>query len=544
MRWQGSREALEEDFRGAGWWRDETLATWLERNAAARGSDAALIDGTGTTSYADLATRVRKLASGLHHVGIRRGDVVAVQLPNIAEFIVAWLALCARGAVMQTVHMPYGPRETAGLLAHSGAVAAILRGRAMDRSPAAEIAAMRGALPALRQVFAVGAAAAGAVRLDDVITRGAAHPAPPADTQATDSFLHLYTSGTTASPKGVAVTYNHFLSNARMCAELLGITANDRMLCVAPFTHLYGLYGFELGLSAGASTCLLPMFTPPDLAQALGRMKPTVLLAGPAHIAACLQQGLFMGLDLSSLRIAIVSGSTVPPALSAAFEELLPNGRVLQAWGMTELQFGACSRRGDSREIRFGGIGRATPGAELRIAEAAGAAGAALPHGTEGELQVRGCSVFSGYVRNPEATRASFTADGWFRTGDLGVMDAAGNVRLTGRLKELINRGAIKINPVDVEVAIAAHPAVAQVAIAPMPDAVLGERACCFILPRDGQALDLDALREYLGAQGIAKLLWPERLELVAEMPMTPTRKIQKAELVRRLLAAHPEIGR
>ena len=207
---------------------------------------------------------------------------------------------------------------------------------------------------------------------------------------------------------------------------------------------------------------------------------------------------------------------------------------------MTELQFGACSRRGDSREIRFGGIGRATPGTELRIADAAGAA---MPHAAEGELQVRGCSVFSGYVRNPEATRAGFTADGWFRTGDLAVMDVAGNVRLTGRLKELINRGAIKINPVDVEIAIAAHPAVAQVAIAPMPDAVLGERACCFIVPREGQAMDLDALRAYLGAQGIAKLLWPERLELVAEMPMTPTRKIQKAELVRQLLAAHPEIG-
>ena len=178
MRWQGSREALEEDFRTAGWWRDETLAAWLERNAAARGSDPALIDGAGTTSYADVAARVRNLASGLHHAGIGRGDVVAVQLPNIAEFIVAWLALCARGAVMQTVHMPYGPRETAGLLAHSGAVAAILLGRAKDRSPAAEIAAMRGALPALRQIFAVGAAAAGTVALVDVIAQGAARPAP------------------------------------------------------------------------------------------------------------------------------------------------------------------------------------------------------------------------------------------------------------------------------------------------------------------------------------------------------------------------------
>ncbi len=540
MRWQGSRAELEEDFRAAAWWRDETLAAWLERNAATRGADPALVDGAGTTTYTDLAARVRTLAAGFHHFGIQRGDVVAVQLPNVAEFIVAWLALGMRGAVLQTVHMPYGPRETAGLLAHSGAVAAILPARTGDRAPAADIAALRATLPALRQVFAVGADAQGATRLDDVIAQGVARPAPAVEVQASDPFLHLYTSGTTASPKGVAVSYNHFLGNARMCAEVLGITAADRMLCVAPFTHLYGLYGFELGLSAGASACLLPMFTPPALAQALERMKPTVLLAGPAHIAACLQQGLFKGVDLSAMRIAIVSGSTVPPALSAAFENLLPNGRVLQAWGMTELQFGACSRRDDAREIRFGGIGCATPGTELRIADDGGKE---LPRAAPGELQVRGCSVFAGYVRNPEATRAGFTADGWFRTGDLGVMDAAGNVRLTGRLKELINRGALKINPVDVEIAIAAHPGVTQVAIAPMPDAVLGERACCFIVPRAGQTLDLDALRMYLDAQGIAKLLWPERLELVAEMPMTPTRKIQKAELVRQLLAAHPEIG-
>jgi cyclohexanecarboxylate-CoA ligase/acyl-CoA synthetase len=232
----------------------------------------------------------------------------------------------------------------------------------------------------------------------------------------------------------------------------------------------------------------------------------------------------------------VLSGSTVPAELSAALEERLSNGgKVLQAWGMTELQFGACSRPSDRREIRFDTIGSATPGTQMRIA---GDDGHVLPPGTSGELQIRGCSVFSGYVGMDASKTMDFTADGWFRTGDLAMMDAEGHVKLTGRLKDLINRGGIKINPVDVEVAISAHPAVAQVAVAPIPDPVLGERACCFVVLRDGAKLDLEAIKTHLAAQTIAKAKWPERLEVVADMPMTPTRKIMKGELVRRLTTA------
>jgi acyl-CoA synthetase (AMP-forming)/AMP-acid ligase II len=170
---------------------------------------------------------------------------------------------------------------------------------------------------------------------------------------------------------------------------------------------------------------------------------------------------LFADVDFTALRFAVLSGSTVPATLSAAFEDLLPNGRVVQAWGI-ELQFGACSRPSDPRRVRFETIGRATPGTELRVTDSEDRV---LPCGEVGELHVRGCSLFSGYVRNPEASRAAFTADGWLRTGDLASMDEKGNVLLRGRTKDLINRGGVKFNPIDMEIAIAGHPAVAQVAI-------------------------------------------------------------------------------
>jgi cyclohexanecarboxylate-CoA ligase/acyl-CoA synthetase len=434
--------------------------------------------------------------------------VVAVHLPNIPEFLIAWLAINVLGAIMQTVHVPYGVREIEHLLSHSGAKACLALAKLRDRSPALDIVSLRGRLPQLQLGIAVGGEVAGAESFAALMARGEMSARQPTPIQATDPFMQLYTSGTTSSPKAVRVTFNHFLSNARMCAAEFGITSEDRIL-----------------------------FTPPGFVHALQTFRPTILFAGPAHVAPCLQQNLFQGVDFSGLRIAVVTGSTVPASLSAAFEALLPDGKVLQAWGMTELQFGACSRPSDAREIRFETIGRATPGTELRVADADGRV---LPHGETGELQVRGCSLFSGYEKNEEINKSSFTADRWFRTGDLASMDAQGNVRLRGRTKELINRGGIKFNPIDMEIAIAGHPSVAHVAIVPLPDEVLTERAACFVILKPGASLTFGELKAFLAEHQFAKFTWPEHLAIVGEMPMTPTRKVMKADLVQQYLVANP----
>ena len=522
-----------DHFRAQDWWRDETLRDWLDRCVAQGPERPAIVFGDTTLTYRQFADRVGSVAVGLHGAGLRRGDIVAVHLPNVPEFLIAWLAINEIGAVMQTVHTPYGPREVEQFLRHSGAKACVAMAHGKDRSPAGDIAELRGKLPNLKLVIAVGGSAPGAEEFSGIEQSGRSHPIDRAEIAATDPFMLLYTSGTTSSPKGVSVTYNHFLSNARMCASELQITRSDRILCLAPYTHLYGLYTLQLGFSVGAAACLLDLFTPPGLVQAIGQMKPSFLFAGPAHISPCLQQNLFQGVDLSSLHVAVLSGTTVPIPLSVAFESLMPNGKVLQAWGMTELQFGACSRPSDTSEVRFETIGRATPGTELRVA---GPEGNVLPPGEQGELHVRGCSLFSGYVGNDEATQHCFSEDGWLRTGDLATMDAQGNVTLRGRTKELINRGGVKFNPLDLEVAITNHPAVAQVAIAPLPDEILGERASCFVILKPGASLSFEQLKDYLAEKKFAKFTWPEHFVIVNEMPMTPTRKVMKAELVRRYL--------
>jgi len=282
---------------------------------------------------------------------------------------------------------------------------------------------------------------------------------------------------------------------------------------------------------AGGTQHLLPLFTPPALADAIETGRPTQLFVAPAHVAACLQSGAFDGRDLGSVRTATISGSSCPRDLAAAFDQRI-DGVVGQMWGMTECFMGLVTPFDAGSDVRLGTLGRSTPAVEMRLMADDG-----TPAKTDedGEIEIRGASVVPGYFDNETATRQSFSDGGWFRTGDLAAADAAGNIRITGRVKDVINRGGIKINPTDIENLITAHDAVVQSAIVAMPDDVLGEKACLFVELAPGAALGFDEMTDYLDANGVAKMRWPERLEIVTEMPMTPTRKIIKDELAKLL---------
>jgi acyl-CoA synthetase (AMP-forming)/AMP-acid ligase II len=422
---------------------------------------------------------------------VARGDVVAVQLPNTLEFIVAFLGICRLGAVMCTLHMPYRGAEIEALLRHSRARLGICISRDYFQGIGRTFAEIDG---------------------DDMLSRDVPGPV------AADPFLLLYTSGTTASPKGVPLNYHTMLSNARLSVPEHRLTAQDRVLSAAPFTHLFGLYALHCAWSAGAASVLLPAFKPDDLSLLVQEAKPTALWTAPAHIAACRAMGLFEKNDWSSLRLAIMSGSACPPQLVKYFAEKAKHCAVTQLWGMTEMQAGLYTRPGDAPEVHATTAGRPSPGTEVRV--------------VDNELQVRGCLLFPGYFENADANADAFTADGWFRTGDLAVIDAAGNVSITGRSKDIINRGGVKFNPRDVEDLLAVHPKILMAAIVPMPDPVLGEKACVFVVLKDpSSSLGLDDLVQYLLEKNIAKNKLPERLVVVPDMPLTPTRKIIKGRL-------------
>ncbi|MDE0943405.1 MAG: class I adenylate-forming enzyme family protein [Alphaproteobacteria bacterium] len=500
-----------------GWWADDTMSGWLAGHVSERPDAPAIIQGDLVINYADLGDRVDRLAGGLHGLGLGQGDVIAVQLPNIVEYLVSYLAIARLGAVMTTLYMPHRAREFETLLGHSRARALICLSDA-GGFPAAETA-LGLELPKLQSVIAIGAPISGAVAFEELAGASASAdklklPLPV----AADPFLLLYTSGTTASPKAVPHNSHTMLGNARLGAGEHQLTANDVIVSAPPFGHLFALYSFHLALYTGAANLLLANFTPPDLAATVETGKATALFTAPAHMAACLGMGLFDKHDWSSLTLAILSGSAVPADMAHAVAAKIPNCAITQLWGMTETQGGLYSRPGDGIDIAAGSAGHPAPGAEARISD-------------EGELQVRGSMLFPSYFDNPGANDAAFTNDGWFRSGDLAAEDDAGNIAITGRIKDIINRGGVKYNPREIEDLLDGHPEIVQSAIVPMPDDVLGERACCFAVATD-KNLDLNRVCAYLLEKGIAKTKLPERLVLVDEMPMTPTRKIIKGRLI------------
>jgi cyclohexanecarboxylate-CoA ligase len=485
--------AREREFTARGWWRDDTLPAWLATHAQRRGRSPALAWQGGGLSWSQLEERVLRAAAGLRRRGVQHGDVVAVQLPNSPEFVISYLALSRLGAVMCTLHMPYRQAEIESLTRHSKARLALC-------------------LPERREMFGDDAVCFPEIQQQEKIEPN--HPLP----EAADPFLLLYTSGTTAAPKGVPHPYRTMLSNARLGAPEHKLDSRDRVLSAAPLSHLYGLYSLHCAWAVGACTVLLPAFSPPELVSAIEQLKPTALWTAPAHVAACRAAGLFERRDWSSLKLAIVSGSSAPPELIRFFKQQLGECAVTQLWGMTELQAGLYTRPSDAAEVSATSSGRPSPGAEVRLS-------------AEGEVQVRGVPVFAGYHDNAEATREAFTADGWFRSGDLGQIDAAGNIAITGRTKDVINRGGVKFNPAEVEMLLDSHPKILQSAIVPMPDPVLGEKACAFVTLRNSGEVSLEELVAYLLDKNIAKNKLPEKLVVVAEMPLTPTRKVIKGKL-------------
>ncbi len=505
----------------------QTIYQWLQTQEGSQPNGVAITSAAVTMTFAQLGEATRSLAAGLAELGVEPGDIVAVQLPNVAEYLIMLLATSARGAVLQTLHMPYRQSELEALLVHSGAKVAVVLGSFKDRSPAQELIDLGDKIPQLDTIVSVGTPTDGALDYAAVST---ASPSPTAVVQANVDapYILLYTSGTTAQPKGVAHSSRHFLENAKRASSELGLTKDDRVTSLAPFSHLYGMFTLQIAMAAGSCTTMIPAFNPQTIVDDLTELAPTALFTAPAHLAPLIASNQLTESSLRATRLVCLSGSAVPPALAQSVDDLLPDGSVIGLWGMTELQVGAYGRPDDPLDTRITSTGRAATGIRLRVVDAEGND---LPSGVKGELQARDSSVFTSYLNDQQASKAAFTDDGWFRTGDLATIDADGYLRITGRTKEIINRGGIKYNPAEVEAILVNHPAIAVCAIVPVPDPTLGERACLCVQATPGDTVTLEEVCQLLDDNKMAKYKWPERLELFDELPMTPTRKVQRSKV-------------
>lgn len=519
-------------FRREGCWLGVTLTDLLRHRAAAEPDAPAIIAPARTLSFAALDGESDRVASGLARLGVGRGDVVSCQLANVPEFLVLHHAVAKRRAIFNPIHVSYRAAEVGGILAFAASRAVVVGPPQRGVSLVETVCGLRDRLPELRHVLSTGAERPPGVLGWDTLDGEPRPWAGDAVPEPDDPFLLLFTSGTTASPKAALHTHEMRQGNARAGAEELGFTAGDRFLCVARFSHMWGLFTYWMSLWAGAAQVLLDAFAPDTFVEAVARGGATVAIGAPAHAATLLEAPGVSADALASLRRFGLSGSICPPALARALRARWGCAPFM-LWGMTETAAGLYTRPDDLPAVVEETVGRPARGCRIAVLDDAGQV---LPPDAEGELATEGPFVFEGYVDNPEATARSFDAAGWFRTGDLASADPAGNVRILGRRGEQINRGGVKFHPLDVEEILARHPRVQAAVLVGIPDARLGERSCCVLVPRPGTPPSLAELAEFLDGAGVAKFKWPERLELVEALPMTPTGKVQRALLRARIL--------
>ena len=523
--------ATVQAYREAGRWTDATCHGWVAELAERVPASPAAIGPDSTLTYAELHESARRFASGLLGLGFRRGDVIGVQLPNIPDFLTVFLGIQTMGAVPCMLPMPYRSKELEPLLAHGEAKGVVCLSGLENYDVGAVMAELRAALPALETVIDLGdAPPAGSLPFAELAASAIAPIADPPD--ADDPAILAFTSGTSAAPKAIVHAHRTFSSACRAMGDTIVTDASDVVMCGPAYTHAFGLLVLVGTIAAGAASATMAFYSPATLAETIRRTRATVFCGGPVHVFMGQKAGLWTPEITASLKRSYIGGAPTPEEALRLMDEVSPNGKAYQLWGMTEVLIPLMNTLDAPAPLRFSSVGAAWKDHEARVV---GDDGALLAPDEEGHLETRGPFQISSYYGNEKATAEAFHADGWFRTGDLARIDRDGHVYMSGRAKDLIIRGGVKINPVDVELAMDAHPAVAQSAIVPYPDPVLAERACLVLAMAPGETLTLDEVRAYLDGLGIAKLRWPERLEFVEAMPMTASRKIIKGKLIEQL---------
>ncbi len=455
--------------------------------------------------------------------GIGPGDRVAIVLPNGPEMATAFLCVAA-SCCAAPLNPAYKADEFEFYLSDLQPAAILL---ATGEAGPARDAASRLGLPVLW--LHPGDQEAGAFRLDasELPTGGA----PPRDVQPGDPALVLHTSGTTARPKIVPLTNGNIAASAGHIAASLALSPDDTCLNVMPLFHIHGLIAaVSASLSAGAAVCCTPGFNAFKFGELLGELRPTWYTAVPTMHQAILMRmrGHPDQARAAGLRFIRSSSASLPPQVMAELEAVF-GSPVIEAYGMTEAAHQMAANPLPPRARKPGAVGVAA-GPEIAVM---GDDGALLPQGEVGEVVIRGANVTPGYDNNPDANARAFT-DGWFRTGDQGRLDEEGYLFLTGRLKEIIIRGGEKISPLEVDVVLLDHPAVAQACTFGIPHEKLGEEVGAVIVPRPGQSVTEADIRAFV-AERMAAFKVPRKVLIMDDIPKGATGKVQRIGLAQKL---------
>ncbi|WP_432041531.1 FadD3 family acyl-CoA ligase [Streptomyces cadmiisoli] len=511
----------------------------LVRSAAERYGDAeAVVEGRTRISYAELGARVERAAAACLAYGVAPGDRVAVWAPNTLDWIVSALGAVSSGAVLVPLNTRFKGTEAADVLRRSRARLLFVTGTFLGTSYVASLRRAAGegdgrgplpGLPSLEQVVVLSDDApadfrawkdflAGGDRVAGAAVRAradAVEPSRPSDI--------VYTSGTTGRPKGAVITHAQSLRAYEVWSDLAGLRGDDRYLIVNPFFHTFGYKaGILACLMRGATMIPQPVFDVDTVLANIAAERVSVLPGPPALHQALLDHASRDAHDLSALRLVVTGAAVVPLRLVERLRGELGVDTVLTAYGLSEASgIVTMCRRGDDPAVIASTSGRAIPGTRVRVD---------APAGSPGEVLVSGFNVMAGYFEDDAATAEVLGADGWLRTGDVGVLDAAGNLRITDRIKDMFIVGGFNAYPAEIEQALGLHPAVADVAVIGVPDARLGEVGKAYVVRRPGAVLTADDLIAWARRE-MANYKVPRTVEFVGELPRNASGKVVKGEL-------------
>jgi acyl-CoA synthetase (AMP-forming)/AMP-acid ligase II len=506
------------------------------------GSRPALIDGEVRWTYAELVERARLFGAALIQAGVEPGDRIAIWAFNSAEWIVAALGLFKAGAVLVPVNTRFKGTEAADILLRSRAKVLVTVTDFLGTDYVAMLRETGVQLPDLTTIVIAGGVAVPGTRSWSDFTAGATEAAvAEVDRRSVavgpdDPSDILFTSGTTGFPKGVVQTHGRTLCVATDWVAMTGLHADDRYLMVNPYFHMFGLKaGILAAVCAGATMIPQAVFDVDVVLSVVAEEGVTVLPGPPTLYQGILDHQRRDDYDLSTLRVAVTGAADIPVELIRRVDSELPFSVVITGYGLTEAGTAVATTPGDDVETIATTVGRPRPGFELRIVDGQGSDAAP---GDAGEIVLRGGSIMSHYLDDPAATAQSLSPDGWLRTGDVGIVDAAGYLRIVGRSKDMFIVGGFNAYPAEIENALLRHPDILQAAVIGIPDERLGEVGMAFVVMKPGTVGTAAGIIGWSRDQ-MANFKVPRAVEFVDELPLNATGKVVK-DLLRQRAAQRP----
>ncbi len=524
-------------YRAKGYWEDRSLRDTFDELFSLHAGRVAIIDRDRSITYGQLNERATRLALNLLDQGLKPLDRVVMQLPNVAEFVYLYFALQKIGSIPIMALPTHRYREMSQFVELSGAVACATPDRAKDCDYREIVRRIGDARPSMRLGIVLGEAPPGFLSLTELIERpgkGGPERLKNIVIDPEDPALFQLSGGTTGIPKLIPRTHNDYAYNSKLAASVTGVGPEAILLVVLPLAHNLPLAcpGIQGYLLHGAKVLLANTTRSEDIFALIERHRVTHIAVVPALLIRLINDPLITKFNLASLRVIQSGGQRLQPEVRRRTKELIPSVTVQENFGMAEgmLMF---VRLDDPEEVKMKTVGRPiSDDDEVRLVDDEDNE---VAPGEVGEFLARGPYTLRGYYGVPDYNARAFTTDGFYRSGDLMRLHPSGNYMVEGRKKDLINRGGEKISAEEIENLILTHPAVQNVACVPMPDPVLGERMCAYVILRSGKTLTLSELVAFLMNEEIAKHKLPERLEILDDFPLSPFGKVSKRDLNERI---------